>query len=140
VDRAGLDVALALGIEHGGWCPLGRLAEDGEIPSRYQLLETDSKDYSVRTEQNVVDSDATLILHVGPLQGGTKLTGRLARKHQKPSLLVDLDAPATPTEFYKWLTAHRVRTLNVAGPRESNRPGIGERSFEYLLMLFTAGE
>jgi hypothetical protein len=35
VDRAGLDVALALGIPHGGWCPKGRKAEDGTIPGSY---------------------------------------------------------------------------------------------------------
>ena len=71
VDRAALDAALELGIAHGGWCPRGRLAEDGPIADRYGLRETASSDYAVRTEQNVVDSDATLILHRGPLTGGT---------------------------------------------------------------------
>ncbi|MGD9687665.1 MAG: putative molybdenum carrier protein, partial [Desulfobacter sp.] len=32
VDRAGLDAARAAGIPIGGYCPKGRLAEDGEIP------------------------------------------------------------------------------------------------------------
>lgn len=39
VDRAALDAAIALGIEHGGWCPQGRIAEDGVIPADYQLRE-----------------------------------------------------------------------------------------------------
>ena len=56
VDRAALDVAIAIGIEHGGWCPAGRLAEDGSVPSRYELRETDSAEYPVRTELNVIDS------------------------------------------------------------------------------------
>ena len=34
VDRAALDVGLALGLAVGGWCPPGRRAEDGVIPAR----------------------------------------------------------------------------------------------------------
>ncbi len=82
MDRAGLDMAIGLGLDHGGWCPRGRLAEDGAIPALYQLRETDSPLYAVRTEQNVIDSDATLILYLEPLEGGTELTrpaGQAAR-------------------------------------------------------------
>ena len=92
VDRGALDAAMELGIPHGGWCPRGRTAEDGRIPDRYQLRETDSPDYSFRTEQNVLDSDATLILYRGRIAGGTELTLRLARQHGRPHLVVDLDA------------------------------------------------
>ena len=62
MDRGALDAAIQLGVPHGGWCPKGRLAEDGTIPARYQLRESDSADYCVRTEQNVLEGDATLIL------------------------------------------------------------------------------
>lgn len=79
VDRAGLDVAIQLGIDHGGWCPKGRRAEDGRIPGCYQLAEADSDEYAFRTERNVVDSDGTLILFFATLRGGTELTYRLAR-------------------------------------------------------------
>ncbi|HEX4072580.1 MAG TPA: putative molybdenum carrier protein [Planctomycetaceae bacterium] len=37
VDRAALDVAIALNLPCGGWCPRGRPAEDGRIPKRYPL-------------------------------------------------------------------------------------------------------
>lgn len=137
VDRAALDVAIALGFEHGGWCPSGRLAEDGAIPSRYVLKETDASDYSVRTELNVVDSDGTLILHTGVLQGGTNLTRRLARRHRKPLLLVELGTAPPPSEVCDWLKRQNVRVLNVAGPRESSSPGIGEIAFRYLLQVLT---
>ena len=66
------------GRSHGGWCPRGRLAEDGPIAARYQLRETRSAKYYIRTRKNVLDSDATLILCRGPLTGGTELTYRLA--------------------------------------------------------------
>ncbi|MFQ5587063.1 MAG: putative molybdenum carrier protein, partial [Thermodesulfobacteriota bacterium] len=86
VDRAALDVALELGIRCGGWCPKGRLAEDGVIDSRYHLDETGSKSYSQRTEWNVRDSDGTLILTVEEPTGGTALTIRAAEELGKPCI------------------------------------------------------
>ncbi len=132
VDRGALDAAIELGIPHGGWCPRGRMAEDGRIPDRYRLRETDSPDYSFRTEQNVLDSDATLILYRGRIAGGTELTLRLARQHGRPHLVVDLDAAAEPAEVRRWLDEHAVETLNVAGPRESQSPGIGAMTRQFV--------
>ena len=86
VDRGALDAAIELAIPHGGWCPRGRLAEDGPIPEQYGLIETDSPDYPSRTQRNVVESDATLILFRGRIAGGTELTFRLAEEHQRPRL------------------------------------------------------
>lgn len=136
VDRAALDAALELGIDHGGWCPRGRLAEDGPIDARYALRETSSSVLAQRTELNVLDSDATLILNRGPLRGGTLLTRNLAQRHRKPCLTVDLDAPVDPRDVLEWLDERQVKTLNVAGPRESQSPGIGEAARRYLLDLF----
>ncbi len=135
VDRGGLDAAMELGVEHGGWCPKGRLAEDGTIPNRYQLVECDSTNYAVRTERNVVDSDATLILASGPLSGGTKLTRDLARRQNKPCLVVDLDYPADIHRVRQWLIDFAVDTLNVAGPRESLAPGVCRQAREFLRAL-----
>jgi hypothetical protein len=123
VDRAALDTALALHLPCGGWCPRGRRAEDGPLPARYPLFETDSPDYPPRTERNVRDADATLILNRGPLAGGTAYTVRMAETLGKPCLVKDLDA-ADPTAIVTWLRAQRVNKLNIAGPRESSRPGI----------------
>ena len=134
VDRAALDVAIALGIEHGGWCPRGRRSEDGSIPSRYEMRETDSPEYPVRTEQNVIDSDATLILWDGALKGGTLLTRRICVRLDKPHLVLAIDR-CEPGEAQRWLGRQRPARLNVAGPRESTRPGIYQRSFEFLLTV-----
>ncbi|HEY7840487.1 MAG TPA: putative molybdenum carrier protein, partial [Gammaproteobacteria bacterium] len=84
VDRAALDAAIRHGIAHGGWCPRGRLAEDGTVPDRYALRETNSWDYAERTERNVLDSNGTLILNSGPLEGGTLLTREFAEEHGRP--------------------------------------------------------
>jgi len=136
VDRGALDAAMALGIPHGGWCPKGRLAEDGPIRSIYQLTETDSAVYAVRTERNVVDSDATLIVCRGRPTGGTDLTLRLARRHAKPHLVVDLNGPVL-AKIRRWLAKVRPATLNVAGPRESQAPGIAAQAKELLIRLFS---
>lgn len=120
VDRAALDVALELGIACGGWCPRGRLAEDGTIPERYPLRETPSADYSQRTEWNVRDSDATLILYRGRLAGGSALTEELARRHGRPCLALELGTPDGALAVRGWLRERRVAVLNVAGPRASD--------------------
>lgn len=137
VDRAALDAARAVGIPHGGWCPRGRRAEDGAIPARYALRETEATAYDVRTERNVLDSDATLILYVDRMRGGTALTRRLAQRHGRAWRGVDLNAaaPTAIAETVAWLAAEKVTTLNVAGPRESTSPGIGERARRFLERL-----
>jgi Circularly permutated YpsA SLOG family len=132
VDRAALDVALAMGIECGGWCPRHRRAEDGRIPDRYPLSETASTAYRQRTQRNVRDSDATLILLDGQPRGGTLLTQRTAAERGKPCLLVDLSAPRAVETIRAWLGEQSIRILNVAGPRESQAPGITLRATRVL--------
>ena len=90
VDRALLDFCLENQLEAGGWCPEGRKAEDGKIPDHYPLVELQDAGYDERTEANVLESDATLILHLGEITGGTKLTVSCCAKFCKPSLLLDL--------------------------------------------------
>jgi hypothetical protein len=129
VDRAALDFAIQHGFEHGGWCPHGRLAEDGVIPPIYQLRETDSPEYDERTEKNVVDADATLIVvRKRELSGGTAFTKACAGQHGRPLLVVCERDGVLPgvAALSKFLKQNNVRTLNVAGPRESQVPGIGK--------------
>ena len=123
VDRAALDVALELGIECGGWCPAGRWAEDGAIDARYPLRETPSADPAERTEWNVRDSDATLLLIAGA-SPGTELTRDLARRLGRPVFSWPVDEVEGVGQFRRWLQLHGVQTLNVAGPRESDARGI----------------
>jgi hypothetical protein len=134
-DRAALDVAIELGIPHGGWIPKGRKTEDGRLPDEYRLLETTSIDYSQRTELNVVDSDGTLIFSHGSLTGGSALTQELARKHRQPCLHIDLDYVSNSKAaeiISSWLDAREIKTLNVAGPRLSRDPKIYEAAKEVL--------
>ncbi len=140
VDRGALDVAIEFGIEHGGWCPRGRRAEDGEIPARYSLRETPSAEYRVRTEKNVVDSDGTLILNRGEPSGGTALTIELCRERRRPYLVFDLDQPPhlVMGAAARWVLDNSIATLNVAGPRESNVPGIARQACHVLGHIINA--
>lgn len=135
VDRAALDVAIELGLEHGGYCPRGRRAEDGRISDRYLLQETLSERYEVRTRRNVLESDATLILFREQLSGGTKLTAELARSYGKSCLRVNLNRGHGILAARRWLSEHEVLTLNVAGPRESQAEGIHAQAANWLREL-----
>ena len=136
VDRAGLDAAMEAGIPVGGYCPKGRLAEDGTVPERYPLTELTSGRYVSRTERNVVESDGTLVLNIEELSEGTKATVDFARQHGRPYLVVQLDDMTRPEDCLRWIEEQSIRILNVAGPRESKHPGIYRQALEYLARLF----
>jgi hypothetical protein len=135
VDRAALDAARELGLETGGWCPKGRRAEDGPIPHRYPLKETVSAAYPVRTERNVRDSQGTLILTRGRLKGGTALTRKLAQAAGKPCLVIDLSLKEGDEAVRDWGRGQAIGVLNVAGPRESEAPGIYGEAFRFLITV-----
>jgi formylglycine-generating enzyme required for sulfatase activity len=135
VDRAALDLALEIEFPCGGWCPKGRKAEDGPLPPRYPLKETASEVYAERTEANVRDSDGTLVLVQGPPEGGTRLTIDLAVRQKKPYMVVNLSEAADPVAVRQWLDRHGIRVLNVAGPRESEVPGVYARAKTFLQQL-----
>ncbi|MEA5098172.1 MAG: putative molybdenum carrier protein, partial [Burkholderiaceae bacterium] len=120
-DRAALDWAIGRNVPHGGWCPMGRLAEDGVIPLQYSLTEMDKPGYARRTRQNVIDSDGTLILNLGTLGGGTLKTQNFAKKYRKPCFVIQLDSDELErqiSELRKWFDENHIKILNVAGPRE----------------------
>lgn len=135
VDRAALDVAMELGIECGGWCPAGRAAEDGPIDERYPLRETPSPDPAQRTEWNVRDSDATLVLASGAASAGTELAVAAARRLRRPIYTFHAGSAEDVGAFRRWLQVYRVGTLNVAGPRESEAPGIYAEARRILAAL-----
>ena len=139
VDRAALDVAEELGLTRGGWCPAGRLAEDGTIPERYHLTETPTPEYEERTDWNVRDSDATLILTIGQPSGGTAHTIECAQAQAKPYFVLDLEAAGDTHVVQEWLETNRIRSLNVAGPRETKAPGIELQAARYLRELLAIG-
>ena len=138
-DRAALDAAIELGIPYGGWLPKGRLTEAGPLPEKYALQEMPSESYEARTEQNVKDSDGTLIVSYGGLTGGSACTREMAARHGRPCLHLDLSATsafAAVKAVRYWLERHRVEVLNVAGPRQSKDPKVYAAVRKLLLSVF----
>ena len=142
-DRAALDFAIAHGIQHSGWCPKGRKAEDGPIGNRYQLRETPSSNYVQRTEWNVRDSDGTVVFSIEPvLTGGSKKTVELGRQYGKPCLHVSAQdgRDKAQEQLRDFIRQHAIHVLNVAGPRASKEPDVGAFVAETLgLALLEAG-
>ena len=134
-DRAGLDAAMNRRIAYGGWCPKGRRAEDGRIPDRYPLQETESNEYITRTEKNIVDSDGTIVFTFGKPTGGSALTVKFVKKHKKPYLHIDLNkekGEQTVEKICKWIKDENIHALNIAGSRESKSPGIHDKVYEII--------
>ena len=140
VDRAALDVARELGVPCGGWCPRGRRAEDGPIPESYPLRETPSASYPERTAWNVRDSDGTLVVTRGRPRGGTALTVSLARRAGKPVMVANLDGGTRASEIRKFILSNEIRILNVAGPRESEAPGVHDQAAALLREVLSGND
>jgi len=140
VDRAALDFAISRGIEHGGWVPRGRKAEDGPVPPSYNVAETKTRRYAERTRRNVLDSDGTLLIYEGRISGGTALTRLVALHAGKPYMAIDIsktEAAGAAKAIGQWIGRNNISFLNVAGPRESQRPGIYARARALLELLFS---
>lgn len=131
-DRAALDWAIAHQVPHGGWCPDGRKSEDGSIPSRYRLNELPCGGYRQRTKANVRDSDATLIISIATeLNGGSLATSKFADELGKPWLHLSKGS-SWKARLQEWVDQHRIKVLNVAGPRASKELTVGAFTFEVL--------
>lgn len=146
VDRAALDAAYDAGYLTGGWCPPGHCSDDGQIPEKFNLVET-VKEHSkhapnvarsLRTELNVRDADATLILcpDIFIIDDGTSVTLQFANKYKKNWLRENPFLKHTVHVIAEWLIKHNVKVLNVAGPSENNCPGIYNASFKTLSRVF----
>lgn len=141
-DRAALDVAIKAGIPHGGWIPKGRKTEGGVLPDKYQLQEMSTASYPKRTEQNVLDSDGTLIVSHGKLNGGSALTRKLAEKHKRPHIHLDMNKLSVNDAvdaLRVWIGNNEIMILNVAGPRASKDPDIYSVTAKVLETLFMDG-
>jgi hypothetical protein len=143
-----LDVAEACRIAYGGWCPKGGWAEDfpqppGLLAQYPNLKETPLADPAQRTEWNVRDADACMIIvDAGglPASRGTGLARSLADHYAKPVMVVDLQEPDALQRAARWLCTQCEAfgpSLNLAigGPRESEAPGIQGRAAAFIRAL-----
>lgn len=141
-DRSALDAAIEMGLPHCGWCPRGRKAEDGRIPDVYNLKETRTAVYRERTRLNVRDSDATVIFARLPLSGGTKLTALFCQRMRKPLVLIEPSRSIQEgaRQLRKFLQAHQIRMLNVAGPRASADQSIYDFTKAVIIAALRPGQ
>jgi hypothetical protein len=132
-----LDVAVQFSLPYGGWCPKGRKAEDGPIGGQYLLTETPTANYLQRTEWNVRDSDATIVFTFSPeATGGSARTLKFARKHGKPFLHLSRGSYQSALMLQKFVRDHAIRTVNIAGTRESKEPGIYHWTRQLIVEAF----
>jgi hypothetical protein len=121
-DQAALDVAIKLGFPHGGWIQKGRKTQSGILPAKYQLKELPTAGYKRRIEQNVIDSDGTVIISHGEPTGGAEYSRKMADKHRRPCLHVDLKESSTfviASKINTWVLENNIEVLNVTGSRAS---------------------
>ena len=143
VDRAALDAAIAAGVPYAGWCPKGGWAEDCLAPPGLRALypalqETPEPSPDQRTEWNVRDADRLLVLTDAAGIAASKGTARAllyAEAHGKPHLLIDLDAPDGLGKACAWLGVREGGVVCIAGPRESEAPGITAKAITFLTAL-----
>ena len=153
VDRAALDVAIARGIAYGGWCPKGGWAEDFTKPpgllAKYpKLKETPLAEPAQRTEWNVRDADACLIIvdcSGLDVSAGTALASDLAHRYRKPLLVLELHEPDILNRAALWLRVQHAKhgsglKLAIGGPRESEAPGIYARAATFIGALIDRTE
>ena len=144
-DRGALDFSIKNRINYGGWCPLGRRAEDGIIPSCYILKETNNCYYPARTRMNIRDSDATIIFSSNINSKGSLLTIKFCIEMKKPYHIVILDKNKIDNldsinikninnNLLKWLNKEKPEILNIAGTRESHCFGI-QKVVAYILEM-----
>lgn len=146
VDQAALNVAKTLEILCAGWCPPGRACEDGKIPEVFPLTETPTErssyapgvPHSLRTEWNVRDADAILILKPDSLMEdpGTEWTEKCFIKYKRKFLIVNPFDSNAVDQIKQWLQVITISILNIAGPSEKTYPGITKQSYEILMQSF----
>ena len=125
------------------------------IPSEFPLQETDRErspdapniPRSQRTEWNVRDSDATLVIRSGEASHsdaateegadrGTDWAMQCAKRHGRPLFVCDVSDPDAKRKIQEWLKQIPIKVLSVGGPAESTSPGIGVRAYRLLRDVF----
>ena len=134
-DQAALDVAIKLDIPHGGWIQKGHKTQGGLLPEKYKLKEMPTASFIKRIEQNVIDSDGTLILSHGKLTGGSDYSHKMALKYKRQLLHIDLaeiDTPQAAKLLHSWIALNHITIMNVTGSQASEDPQIYKATMDIL--------
>ena len=132
-EQAALDAAIDFHIPHGGWIPKGRIAEKNPLPAKYKLQEMPPSSQLDETEQNVVDSDGTLIISQGTFIENVDDIFKTVKKHRRPWIHIDLNITAPLDAVLKirsWIIEETVEVLNVEGASAGEAPQLYEKTKE----------
>ncbi len=143
-DRAGLYAAKELGLQTGGWMPVGFRTLDGDKPEYAELfgiIETvGSSAYPPRTAMNVKNSSGTIRFACDWESAGERLTMKMIQQYSKPYHSIKFEEYSNATQFFRigskfrtWIREKSIRVLNVAGNSESTAPGIYDFVFNFLV-------
>jgi hypothetical protein len=134
-DQVALDAAIKCNFPHGGWIQKGRKTKSGILPDKYELEEMSVAGYKERIEQNVKDSDGTVIISHGNLTGGADYSMKMTERHKRPTLHIDLEETSAfiaASQINTWVIDNNIEVLNVTGSRASEDPDI-YRNTMYIL-------
>ena len=121
-DQAALDAAIKYNFPHGGWIQKGRKTQSGILPDKYKLEEMSTAGYKERIEQNVIESDGTVIISHGDLTGGADYSMKMTKRHKRSTLHIDLKetlAFIAASKINTWIIENNIEVLNVTGSRAS---------------------
>lgn len=134
-DQGALDAAIKYSFPHGGWIQKGRKTQLGTLPDKYELKEMTVAGFKEKIEQNVIDSDGTVIISHGELSGGADYSRKMAKKHKRPCLHIDLNVippSLAPPEINTWIIDNDIEVLNVTGSRSSEDSDV-HRDTHYII-------
>ena len=118
-DQAALDVAIRLGIPHGGYIPWGRMTEIGMLPSKYKLEVLKTDDQLECIDRNVKESKGTLVISAGKFNDDAEYARKVTMKHTHQFFVIDLElthASEAPTLVSDWVQMHNIDVLYIMGP------------------------
>jgi hypothetical protein len=141
-DQAALDIAIKLGIPHGGWIPKGQITETGSLPERFKLQEIQTDSYSECIKQNVIDSMGTLIISYGSLTGDLDYARKMALRHRRQMLRIDLnqmDGTKGALLVNDWIQLYRIDVLHVIGPSSEVNPFVRNQTENIVEGALTIG-
>jgi hypothetical protein len=137
-EKAALDTAKKFNLDHGGSLIFGKKSEHDSFSEVYQLNDIETENRSKKIEQNIIDSDATLIISHGLLTGLSLITQKIASRLNKSWCHIDLmemDEFEGAVILHEFIDDNDIEVLNVAGPNASQDPFI-YRSVKSIIETF----
>ena len=142
VELAALDIAIKLGIAHGGWTSRGRHNEDGRLPEMYRLEETSILGFQEALRKNVSESDGTLVISRGKSTPHTKEVVRTTLELERQLLHIDLSQHPlfeAASLVSSWMAQKHIKIVHVTGLLSSEDPAIYDQTRKILETAFYLG-